>query len=50
VKTVTAFVGSARKQHTHNSVRQFLDSLRDRGDVDWEIVRLSDCKVETCRG
>jgi multimeric flavodoxin WrbA len=50
MKTVTAFVGSARKQHTYNAVRQFLDSLQSLGNVEYEIVRLSDCVVETCRG
>ena len=50
MKTVTAFVGSARKQHTYHAVRQFLDSLQSFGDVAYEIVRLSDCNVERCRG
>ncbi len=50
MKKVTAFVGSARKQHTYRAARQFLDSLRSLGDVEGEIVALSDYKVETCRG
>ncbi len=50
VKKVTAFVGSARKQHTHYAVRQFLSVLESLGDVKYEIVALSDYQVETCRG
>ena len=50
MKKVTAFVGSARKQHTYNAVRQFLSSLESLGDIESEIVRLSECKLEICRG
>jgi multimeric flavodoxin WrbA len=50
MKKVIAFVGSARKRHTYNAVRQFLDSLQSFGDVEYEIVILSDCNLETCRG
>lgn len=50
MKKVTAFVGSARKQHTLACVQRFLDDVRAPGDVETEIVRLSDCRVETCRG
>ncbi len=50
MKKVTAFVGSARKHGTWNSVQRFLTELASRGDVETEIVRLSDCRVETCRG
>jgi len=47
---VTAFVGSARKKHTYAAVAQFLDNLQSLGDVEVEIVRLSDYRLETCRG
>jgi multimeric flavodoxin WrbA len=50
MKKVIAFVGSARKRHTYNAARQFLDSLQSFGGVEYEIVILSDCKLETCRG
>ncbi len=50
MKRVTAFVGSARKHSTYNSVRRFLSSLQSLGDVESEVVRLGDCRVETCRG
>jgi multimeric flavodoxin WrbA len=47
---VTAFVGSARKRSTYNAVRQFLDNLQPLGDVEDEIVALSDHRLGTCRG
>ncbi len=50
MKRVTAFVGSARKKHTYSAVRQFLDNLQSLGDVECEIVALSDHRLGTCRG
>ena len=50
MRRVTAFVGSARKQHTHRAALQFLKSLESLGGVEGEIVTLSDYKVETCKG
>ncbi len=50
VKRVVAFVGSARKKNTHNAVQQFLKHLQALGDVEGEIVALSDYRVEPCRG
>ncbi len=50
MKKVTAFVGSARQRHTYNAVRQFLGSLQSFGDVEYEIVMLSDSNLEICRG
>lgn len=50
MKRVTAFVGSARKKHTYNAARQFLDDLQALGDVECEIVALSDYRLGTCRG
>jgi multimeric flavodoxin WrbA len=51
MKTVTAFVGSAR-QHgvTHRATRQFLDGLESLGDVRSELVFLSDHHIGLCRG
>ena len=50
MKKVTAFVGSARKKHTHDAVVQFLNNLQSMGDIEYEIVRLSDYRIEACRG
>jgi multimeric flavodoxin WrbA len=50
MKKVTAFVGSARKKHTHYAVGQFLSVLESLGEVEHEIVALSDCNLEVCRG
>ncbi len=50
MKKVTAFIGSARKKHTYYAVRQFLGSLQSIGDVECEIVALSDYQLEMCRG
>ncbi|HSQ79430.1 MAG TPA: NAD(P)H-dependent oxidoreductase [Candidatus Bathyarchaeia archaeon] len=50
MKKVTAFVGSGHKRLTHNAVRQFLDDLQAFGDVETELVTLSDYQIGTCRG
>ncbi|MGC9357804.1 MAG: flavodoxin family protein [Anaerolineae bacterium] len=50
MKKVTAFVGSARKKHTYNAARQLLSSLQSMGEVEYEIVRLSDYDLQLCRG
>ena len=50
MKKVTAFIGTARKKQTYYAVQQFLDSLQSFGDVEYEIVALTDYRVETCRG
>jgi multimeric flavodoxin WrbA len=50
MKKVTVFFGTARKQHTWYAVQQFLKSLASLGDVEYEIVALTDCKLEMCRG
>jgi multimeric flavodoxin WrbA len=50
MKKVTAFVGTARRQHTHYAVRQFLENLNAPGDVEYEIVALTDYRLELCRG
>ena len=47
---VTAFVGSARRQHTFRAVERFLANLRAHGDVETETVFLSDHRLEICRG
>jgi len=50
MKRVTAFVGSAHKKNTHNAVVQFLSNLQALGDVEYEIVTLSDYTLKACRG
>jgi multimeric flavodoxin WrbA len=50
MKKVTAFVGSARKGHTYDAVVQFLDNLQSMGDIEVEIVRLSDHHIQVCKG
>src|SRR5512136_998426 len=50
MKRVIAFVGSARRKHTYHAARQFLDNLQSLGDVECEIVALSDYRLGTCRG
>lgn len=50
MKRVIAFVGSARKQSTFNAACQFLNNLQAYGDVEYEIVALSDYRLGTCRG
>jgi multimeric flavodoxin WrbA len=47
---VTAFVGSARKKHTYNATELFLQKLKSLGDMEYEIVRLSDYHLGTCKG
>jgi multimeric flavodoxin WrbA len=50
MKRVTAFVGSAHKRNTHDAVVQFLSHLQALGDVEYEIVTLSDYTLQPCRG
>ena len=50
MKKITAFVGSARKRHTYDAVRQLMDHLKRHEDVECEIVHLADYRIELCRG
>jgi multimeric flavodoxin WrbA len=47
---VTAFVGSARKKHTYNATEQLMHNLQSLGDIEYEIVTLSDHRLEVCKG
>jgi multimeric flavodoxin WrbA len=47
---VTAFVGSARKKHTYLNTERFLQHLQKQGDVEYEIVVLSEYNLKICRG
>lgn len=51
MKTVLAILGSARKRgFTYLATRQLLDNLAQFGDVQSEVVFLSDFELEPCRG
>lgn len=51
MKSVVAFVGSARRNGvTYRATRQLLDDLQSLGDVQSEIVFLSECNLGLCRG
>ncbi len=47
---VTAFIGSGRKQHTYNASVRFLQNLQSLGNVEYEVVRLSEYNIGTCKG
>ncbi len=47
---VTAFVGSARKKNTWNATEQLMKRLQSLGDIDYEIILLSDYRLEICAG
>jgi len=50
MKRVTAFVGTARRQHTYYAVSRFMEELRSLGGVEGEVVALTDYRIEMCRG
>ena len=50
MKKVTAIIGTARKRSTHNAVLQFLKNLQSLGNVEYEIVALSNYRLDMCRG
>jgi multimeric flavodoxin WrbA len=51
MKTITAFIGSARKRGTtYTAARRLLDNLESTGDVKGEILFLSDFDLRVCRG
>lgn len=50
MKKVTAFIGSAHKKNTYKAVVQFLNNLQALGEVEYEIVTLSDYRLGICRG
>ncbi len=50
MKKVTTFIGSAHKRNTHDVVAEFLNKLKSLGDVECEIITLSDYSLGTCRG
>ena len=51
MKSVIALVGSGRKHGvTYRATRQFLDGLQSFGDVQSELVFLSEHDIGLCRG
>jgi multimeric flavodoxin WrbA len=50
MKKVTVFVGSAHKGNTYKAVVQFMNNLQALGEVEYEIVTLSNYKLGLCRG
>jgi len=47
---VTAFIGSGRKRHSYIACEKFLQNLHSLGNVEFEIVRLSEYNLGTCKG
>ena len=47
---VTAFIGSARKKHTYHASEKLSQNLQSFGNIECEIVRLSDYNLGTCQG
>ena len=47
---VLAIIGSPRKGHTFALVQRLAELLRERGDVDVELVMLRDLDQKSCRG
>jgi multimeric flavodoxin WrbA len=47
---VTAFVGSARKKHSFTATVQFIHNLQSLGEIEYEIIALSDYNIGVCKG
>jgi multimeric flavodoxin WrbA len=47
---VTAFIASARKKHTYTATEKFLKNLQLLGNIEYEIVVISDFNLNICRG
>lgn len=50
MKKITVFIGTSRKQHTAYAVQKFLEGLQASGNVESEVIALTDHRIETCRG
>lgn len=50
MKKVTAFIGTKSKKNTYLAVREFEQNLKQRGEIDFEYVFLSDYRLEFCQG
>jgi multimeric flavodoxin WrbA len=47
---VTAFIGSARKKHTYRTTEKVLIKLQSYGNVEYEIVPLTEYNLGICKG
>lgn len=47
---VIAFIGSARKGHTYSSAETFLKNLQVMGNIEYEMIALSDYNIQVCKG
>ena len=47
---ITVIIGTASKKYTLSAVNQFLDNLKSLGNIETEIVVLSDYTIDICRG
>jgi multimeric flavodoxin WrbA len=47
---VIAFIGSARKKHTYYASEILCQKLLSLGDVEYELVQLSNYNLKTCKG
>ena len=50
IMKVTAIIGSARKKHTYRAAELFLENLKTYGDIEYELVALSDYNLKICKG
>ena len=50
MKKITAFIATPRKRSTYHATRQFLDNLKTLGEVESEIVSLSNYRLGLCGG
>jgi len=50
MKKITAFIGSAHRKNTYQAVVQFINNLQVLGEIEYEIVTLSDYRLGICRG
>lgn len=50
MKKVTAFIGTAQRRATWQAILELEKNLKQHGEVDFEIVFLSDCRLEFCKG
>ena len=47
---ITAFIGSGRKKHTYLATEKFLQNIQSKGNIEYEIVLLSDYNLKICTG
>lgn len=50
MKKVIAVIGTATRRHTYRAVQEFEKSLKEREEIDFEYIFLSDFRLEICLG